>query len=210
MADIKLDGLSDDQINLMKSYDIKVNDSNRSFSYLSCEDGTDWLHIIFYGTDGFSDAYNDKPLSYTIQKLTISDYGSISYDEAKQLNNDIKQYNLPLYALLKVIDNNDNSETYITADIEWDNYFTTSFDSNDKKNQTITIKGKLILPSYIKNRDDYDSNITYNIKVNGTGNNGGSNQGSNPGCEEYMNSKNWTWSETKKACVYMVSNTEAK
>ena len=210
MADIKLDGLCDDQINLMKSYDIKVNDSNRSFSYLSCEDGTDWLHIIFYGTDGFSDAYNDKPLSYTIQKLTISDYGSISYDEAKQLNNDIKQYNLPLYALLKVIDNNDNSETYITADIEWDNYFTNSFDTNNKNNQIITIKGKLMLPSYIKNRDDYDSNITYNIKVNGTGNNGGSNQGSNPSCEEYMNSKNWTWSKTKKACVYRVSNTEAK
>ncbi len=28
-------------------------------------------------------------------------------------------------------------------------------------------------------------------------------------CEEYMNSKNWTWSEAKKACVYKVSNTSA-
>ena len=29
-------------------------------------------------------------------------------------------------------------------------------------------------------------------------------------CEEAMNSKNWTWSESKKACVYKVSNTKAK
>ncbi len=29
-------------------------------------------------------------------------------------------------------------------------------------------------------------------------------------CEEYMNSKNWTWSESKKACVYKVSNTSSK
>lgn len=29
-------------------------------------------------------------------------------------------------------------------------------------------------------------------------------------CEEYMNSKNWTWSEIKKACVYKVSNTSSK
>ena len=26
-------------------------------------------------------------------------------------------------------------------------------------------------------------------------------------CEEAMNSKNWIWSESKKACVYKVSNT---
>ncbi len=29
-------------------------------------------------------------------------------------------------------------------------------------------------------------------------------------CEEAMNSKNWTWSESKKACVYKVSNTSSK
>ena len=29
-------------------------------------------------------------------------------------------------------------------------------------------------------------------------------------CEEAMNSKNWTWSESKKACVYRVANTSAK
>ena len=29
-------------------------------------------------------------------------------------------------------------------------------------------------------------------------------------CEEYMNSKDWTWSESKKACVYRVSNTSTK
>lgn len=37
-----------------------------------------------------------------------------------------------------------------------------------------------------------------------------SNSGSNPTCKESMNSLNWTWSETKKACVYRVSNTSAK
>ena len=29
-------------------------------------------------------------------------------------------------------------------------------------------------------------------------------------CEEAMGSKNWTWSESKKACVYRVTNTSAK
>ena len=29
-------------------------------------------------------------------------------------------------------------------------------------------------------------------------------------CEEAMNSKNWTWSESKKACVYKVTNTSAE
>ncbi len=29
-------------------------------------------------------------------------------------------------------------------------------------------------------------------------------------CEQAMNSKNWTWSESKKACVYRVSNTSSK
>ena len=29
-------------------------------------------------------------------------------------------------------------------------------------------------------------------------------------CEEYIHSKDWTWSESKKACVYKVSNTYAK
>ena len=29
-------------------------------------------------------------------------------------------------------------------------------------------------------------------------------------CEEAMNSKNWMWSESKKACVYRVTNTSAK
>ena len=29
-------------------------------------------------------------------------------------------------------------------------------------------------------------------------------------CEEAMNSKDWTWSESKKACVYRVTNTSAK
>ena len=29
-------------------------------------------------------------------------------------------------------------------------------------------------------------------------------------CEEAMNSKDWTWSESKKACVYRVTNTGSK
>ncbi len=29
-------------------------------------------------------------------------------------------------------------------------------------------------------------------------------------CEEYMKSKDWTWSESKKACVYKVTNTSSK
>ena len=29
-------------------------------------------------------------------------------------------------------------------------------------------------------------------------------------CEEYMKSKDWTWSESKKACVYKVSDTKSE
>ncbi len=36
------------------------------------------------------------------------------------------------------------------------------------------------------------------------------NGSSSPTCEEYMNSKNWTWSESKKACVYRVTSTSVK
>ena len=37
-----------------------------------------------------------------------------------------------------------------------------------------------------------------------------SDRGSNLTCEESMGSLNWTWSESKKACVYRVSNTSVK
>ncbi len=165
LANIKLDGLSDDQINLMKNYDIKVNDTNRSYSYLTYENDANWLHIIFYGANGFGNVYNDKVLSYTIKNITVADYGSISYEEAKQLNNDIKQYNLPSYALLQAIDDNDNSETYITADITWNTYFTNAFDSSNTKAQAIVIKGQINLPSYVSNPNNVDTNVALTINV---------------------------------------------
>ena len=71
--------------------------------------------------------------------------------------------------------------------------------SFDSSNKTITFKTDKFSTYAIVYRDTYKNNKDSNPK-----------EGSNLSCEEYMNSNNWTWSETKKACVYRVSNTEVK
>ena len=70
--------------------------------------------------------------------------------------------------------------------------------SFNSSNKTITFKTDKFSTYAIVYKDTYNNNS------------GDSNQGSNLTCEEYMNSKNWTWSESKKACVYRVSNTSSK
>ncbi len=61
---------------------------------------------------------------------------------------------------------------------------------------TLDIKNKVSIPETIT---DYDQTIKYA---------GSSDRAIT--CEEYMNSKNWTWSVSKNTCVYKVSNTSAK
>ena len=110
-------------------------------------------------------------------------------------------------------DNNSDDEIYYSSKITWNN-FTIAFNPNNYDSQELVISGTFNLPSYITNKDDIDTNITLKIKVKAK-------QGYIPKdiidnstdkaitCEEYMKSKDWTWSESKKACVYKASNTSA-
>ena len=70
--------------------------------------------------------------------------------------------------------------------------------STDKESATVVITGI----------GDYAGTINKNFKINDVKKESSSNKVVT--CEEAMNSKNWTWSESKKACVYKVTNTSSK
>ena len=70
--------------------------------------------------------------------------------------------------------------------------------STDKEPATVVITGI----------GDYAGTINKNFKINEVKKESSSNKVVT--CEEAMNSKNWTWSESKKACVYKVTNTSSK
>ena len=86
-----------------------------------------------------------------------------------------------------------------------DNYFLNVVDTSLKENgltfDALTFSTKYVIVAYdipsedtpIKSYDDKDKN-----------------QDGIVDCEEEMNSSNWVWSNTKKACVYKVSNTGTK
>ena len=92
------------------------------------------------------------------------------------------------------------------VNIIWNKEFEKGFDPNNSNAQQLVIKGALDIPDYIKNPNGFDTTITLTINVMGKD----SHENKVVTCEEAMNSKNWTWSESKKACVYRVSNTSSK
>ena len=156
--------------------------------------------------EGSEGAYDeDKPLSYTLKDINIGDYTSeISYEEAVNLNNNFEYFYLPKVAL-KV---GDNQEFVLYADVTYN--IVSSFDSANYNDQEIVLEGTIKKPSYI-NFNSFGNKFTLKIKVK-------SKEGYVPQdvvnkvvtCEEYMKSNDWTWSETKKACVYRVSNTSVQ
>ena len=177
------------------------------------------LHVIFDKTESNPD--NDENyvgLNYALESINALEYDDISYQEAVMANNDVSLFNLPTYISINVRDIDTNDLATIDSQIVWDDNFTNKFDLNNPNEQELLIKGHIAdLPSYVSDNEDLDKNISLKIKVKAkatysdyNNNKSNSNQSLNPSCEEYMNSNNWTWSETKKACVYKVSNTSSK
>lgn len=85
----------------------------------------------------------------------------------------------------------------------------------DKDAKTLTFKSRLFSAYAIVASDKTTSDNGGNS--NNTNNNTNSNTSStttrteaNTPCEEWYNSKNWTWSESANQCVYKVKNTSAK
>ena len=194
----------------LSSLDINVNVKNNGNknvqAYIENEDGEAILYITFPVLEGSEGAYDeDKPLSYTLKDINIGDYTSeISYEEAVNLNNNFEYFYLPNVAL-KV---GDNQEYVLYADVTYN--IVSSFDSANYNDQEIVLEGTIKKPSYI-NFNSFSNKFTLKIKVK-------SKEGYVPQdvvnkvvtCEEYMKSNDWTWSETKKACVYRVSNTSVQ
>ncbi len=207
-ANIKLDSLDSTSIDLLKNYDVVIGDgTKKTYSYVDQQDGAYWLHIIFCGANYFSDEYNDKSLNYTLTSIEVGDYTkSLSYEKAVALNNDLSKLDLP-YILLNVKNNNNDEQEVFRLDASNIFEFVSSFDSNNLNAQKIILKANIadLIPSYVM-YDGIDTNITLTINVSGKD----TDQNKVVNCEETMNSKNWTWSESKKACVYRVSNTSSK
>ncbi len=189
----------------------KDNDDEDIIGWLDIENGNLILNILFPMTDC-------EELTYNLTKIGDLSYNDISYETALKLNEltygkdegytIVDNYNLPSRVSVSLDDGSVD-----VVNIVWNKEFEKGFDPNNSNAQELVIKGVLEIPDYIKNPNGLDTTITLTINVMGkdtSSNNGGSNKDSNPTCEEAMNSKNWTWSETKKACVYRVSNTSSK
>ncbi len=156
------------------------------------------------------DKVSSNDLSLTLKNFNNLSYDDLSYEEALSLSKkegsafDI--YNLPS-KIGTVYDEGGDS-----LNIIWNDNFTTSFNPNNYDEQELVIEGYVKIPSYVKNTNGISNKVTLKIKVKAK-------QGYIPQevidnssnkavtCEEYMKSKDWTWSESKKACVYKVSNT---
>ncbi len=194
------------------SDDLKVKGASNVFlSQISVEDKVaNYLNIVFPKTGDNPYPDREEELSYTLQEVFALDDIELSYEDALYCFNN-NYWDLPLYVNMLFKDNNTNEEIYYHSDITWDSV---KFDINNYSGQEIIVTGAYDLPSYISNRDEFDKKLTIKIKVKAK-------QGYVPDkvieesldkavtCEEYMKSKDWTWSESKKACVYKVSNTSS-
>ncbi len=195
--------------------DVILDDENSGYTtYVYQNEGESIYHVDFI----FDVIYDgtDTSISYNLKSINDVNYPEISYEQALSLNKVeygqdlgytiVDNYNLPAKVSVNLEGGLEDSLA-----IEWNNYFTTSFDPNNYDVQELVIEGTLIKPDYIK-ADNFNNKITLRIKVKAK-------QGYIPNevieestnkaitCEEYMKSKDWTWSESKKACVYKVSNT---
>ena len=192
--------------NYLSSLDVTVNNDDRIHAYIENENNKAILYIIFPELEGTRGGYdNDDKLSYTLKDINIGDYtNEISYEEASNLNNNLDNFDLPL-VILKALNNNNNQEDGFKADVTYN--IVSSFNSDYYDSQEIVIEGTIKKPSYLS-LNGLSNKFTLKIKVRPK-------VGYVPEevinkavtCEEYMNSKDWTWSESKKACVYKVSNT---
>ena len=194
-------------VDYLSSLDVKVNNDDKIYAYIENENDKAFLYIIFPELEGSKGGYDDDtPLSYTLKNIDIGDYTSeLSYEEALKLNNDLSNFDLPLVILEALNNNNASLEDGFKADVTYN--IVSSFNSDYYDSQEIVIEGTFKKPTYM-DLNGISNKFTLKIKVKAK-------QGYVPEevvnkivtCEEYMKSKDWTWSESKKACVYRVSNT---
>ena len=207
-AKIKLNTSVKYSVDYLSTLHIVVNKDENIYAYIEKENGEAILNIIFPELESSRGGYDlDKTLSYTLNSIEIGDYTtSLSYEKACELNNDLSKLDLP-YILLNVKNNNSGEQEIFRLDSSNILKFASSFDPNNSNDQQIILKANIadLIPSYV-NHDGIDTSVTLTINV--TGRDTSANKAIS--CEEYMNSKNWTWSEVKKACVYRVSNTSSK
>ncbi len=189
-------------IDYLSSLNVVVNNDDRIYAYIEKENDKAMLYITFPELETSIGAYDDAPLSFNVSGIEVGDYTKeIAYEDAVSINNDVSKLDLPLVAIKTL--GSDNNEEYFKADVSY--RVVSYFDANNYDSQEIVLEGSIINnPSYIHYNGTSDK-FTLRIKV-------GSKLGYLPlekavTCEEYMKSKDWTWSESKKACVYRVSNT---
>ena len=183
-------GLSDDTL---------VTDETGHFNNVVYQE-EDKIYVAF-----IYDSISFEP-NYSIDSLEVLPYSDVTYENALNAGTIVEAYDIPTKLSAILVDNNTNKTFTYDLDVVWDDNFTVGFDSNNTNSQQLVIKGKLDLPDYIHNPNGLDTTITLTINVLGKD----SHENKVVTCEEYMNSKNWTWSEVKKACVYMVSNTSVE
>ena len=182
----------------------KNNDNEEIVGWLDIESGNLILNILFPMTEC-------EELIYNLIKIGELTYDNISYETALKLNEVTygkdegytiaDNYNLPSRVSVTLDDGSVD-----VVNIVWNKEFEKGFDPNNSNAQQLVIKGTLDIPGYIKNPNGLDTTITLTINVMGKD----SHENKVVTCEEAMNSKNWSWSESKKACVYRVSNTSSK
>ena len=194
-------------VDYLSSLHVVVNNDERIYAYIENENDEAILNIIFPELEGSNGGYDDKKISYTLDGIQVGDYTtSLSYEKASELNNDLSKLDIP-YVLLNVKNNNNDEQEVFRIEPSSILKFISSFDSNNSNAQQIILKANLaeLIPSYVI-YDGIDTNVTLTINV------ASKNSSANKvvTCEESMGSLNWTWSESKKACVYRVSNTSSK
>ena len=210
-------GLKDTAGPNSKYYFIGTPDSNIGYNAFvsvthisSTNDHNDYLSIDFNRT---SNSLGDDKITYTLSSLGSIYYDDLTYEDAYSFENVregstlLDNYNLPNKVGARYTDGSDS------LDIIWNDKFTTSFDPNNYDSQELVLEGTIQIPSYVDS-NGISNKIALKIKVKAK-------QGYIPEdiidnstdkaitCEEYMKSKDWTWSESKKACVYRVSNTSS-
>ncbi len=138
----------------------------------------------------------------------ISLYAIDKNDNASLINKLNKELDLDLYlndetlskindnkfTLYKIDDNNVSPVTNIKTNLNKDNAFSFKFDKS-------CLYALVVYEN--KNDDKNNENTSQKDTVEPTSNKVVT-------CEEYMHSKDWTWSNSKQACVYKVTSTSAK
>ena len=216
LATLNIDSMFENATNkqdIIDMINVSVKDTNNTLinganAWAELENDKIVLKVLFPKTESF----NDPRLEFTLKNITTTEYiKEISYEDALKINNDFTNYDLP-YVILNTVDSNDISYNF-KEDASSLYKVVTAFNPNNYDAQEIVIEANVkdLIPSYIIN-NNLNTKITLRIKVKAK-------QGYIPNevieestnkaitCEEYMKSKDWTWSESKKACVYKVSNT---